>query len=401
MEDIQCLNQKQKILDKIYRNERLNSLSASFSYWTKNGIEPYYHYIHECTKHLDDETRWSERIFHFIHDLKELPKCTSCGNDVKLFYNVKRGYAKTCSRECSHKSVERGEKIRQTFSKKDSSEHARLIKSGIQEKYGVDNISKTEYFKEKYKEVMQEKYGVDNYFQLTDKVKEAVREKYGVDNPQQDKEIKEKTLATVKEKYGELIGCMPAEQTKKTCLERYGTEHFFASEAGRMSFENLKNSYGWTDEDLANFARGRNTSGAYGFGKASRESLKIFVPLYKFLRKNGIERSDIQFGVTGSLEYVIYDPENFKKYLFDFVILSKKVIIEYNGRAFHPRLLHEDGWLHPFTREPSENYYERDRAKVSYAISQGFKVLELWSDEENNLEKAKQFIKECYEKPGD
>lgn len=34
--------------------------------------------------------------------------------------------------------------------------------------YGETNISKTEYFKEKYKEVMLENYGVDNYFRIYD-----------------------------------------------------------------------------------------------------------------------------------------------------------------------------------------------------------------------------------------
>ena len=56
-------------------------------------------------------------------------------------------------------------------------------------------------------------------------------------------------------------------------------------------------------------------------GKASKQSLVIFIPFYKYLRKSGIARSDIYFGVNGSSEYLIKSLNNF--YLFDFTIKSK------------------------------------------------------------------------------
>ena len=56
-------------------------------------------------------------------------------------------------------------------------------------------------------------------------------------------------------------------------------------------------------------------------GTASKESLKLFIPLYKFCRKNGIERKDIFLGVNGSKEFYLND-NGFK--LYDFTIRSKK-----------------------------------------------------------------------------
>lgn len=43
----------------------------------------------------------------------------------------------------------------------------RKLEESINKKYGVNNISKSDYFKDKYKDIMQEKYGVDNYFLLS------------------------------------------------------------------------------------------------------------------------------------------------------------------------------------------------------------------------------------------
>lgn len=66
---------------------------------------------------------------------------------------------------------------------------------------------------------------------------------FGYDNPQRDPEINQRTRKTVKDRYVDLMGAVPKEACKKTCLERFGAEHFFASEAGKMSLTNLKERY--------------------------------------------------------------------------------------------------------------------------------------------------------------
>lgn len=114
------------------------------------------------------------------------------------------------------------------------------------------------------------------------------------------------------------------------------------------------------------------------FGRASKESLKYFIPLYKFLRHVGINREDMYFGVTGSNEYGIYDKVLRKYKFYDFTILSKKLIIEYDGMFWHS----------------SEDAILNDEYKTKLAYDNGFKLLRIKSNDDihNNKIKINEFI---------
>lgn len=102
------------------------------------------------------------------------------------------------------------------------------------------------------------------------------------------------------------------------------------------------------------------------FGKASKESLKYFIPLYKFLRKNNINRHDIYIGVSGSNEYWLRDLNKNLFFMYDFTILSHKLIFEYDGIKWHV----DD---------------EKDLLKERLASDNGFAVFRIksdWTDEE-------------------
>lgn len=114
------------------------------------------------------------------------------------------------------------------------------------------------------------------------------------------------------------------------------------------------------------------------FGKASKESLRIFLQLYKFLRKNGISREDIYFGIGGSKEYFLYDTETHTMRFYDFVILSKKIIIEYDGIYWH-------------SFEKSKLI---DIAKDKIAALNGFKIFRIKSEDIDKLEKLNRFLYE-------
>lgn len=420
-ETTQCSNQKSDVISIICKNGRLDSNTARLSYWKKKGVEHLYQYVFDTTSHLPDGTSWKERVYHFIYDLRETPKCTVCGEPVKLFYDIKKGYAKTCSLICSNKSVDRSLKIKNTFMGKDKQDHVDRIKKGFLEVYGVDNISKTEYFKERYKEVMFEKYGVLNYFCQTDVMKAHWTETLGVENPQQHPDIKKKTMTTVESVYGSLQGCVPLKQYIKTNNERYGSDHFWGSKQGCMSHVNLKDRYGWTDVELDSLSRkknsmsfdwalrksggdvdiahvlltGRMTSTHVPVGIASQESLKCLIPIYKYIRRIGIDRSNIYFGVSGSKEYFLYDIDNKRTKWYDFTVIQGgfRFIIEYNGVAFHPKTPTCD-WKSPYSPIAPSDKYEEDRLKVELAVSRGFKVLTIWSDVDvnDNIMRCKLFI---------
>lgn len=123
-------------------------------------------------------------------------------------------------------------------------------------------------------------------------------------------------------------------------------------------------------------------------GTASKESLRHLIPLYKRLRKLGIERNDIMVGVSGSKEYCV--EHGSEKRYFDFTIISKKIIVEYNNKAWHPNptVMSNDEWLnwkHPFKPEQTaKDKYIYDCKKNKLAEDLGFKILILWNDSDNN-----------------
>ena len=142
------------------------------------------------------------------------------------------------------------------------------------EKYGVDNVSKSEEVKTRIGDTLEErygvrqpmlspeiqarsragvqaKYGVDNTFaapEVQAKIRETNLERRGVENPQQCPEVRAKTVATCQERYGvDSFVESEAFQGKRieTCRERYGTDHHMQSEEGRQrSVEAFQEKYG-------------------------------------------------------------------------------------------------------------------------------------------------------------
>lgn len=126
--------------------------------------------------------------------------------------------------------------------------------------------------------------------------------------------------------------------------------------------------------------------------RSSKESLNIFNPLIEeIIKDNFISEDDIYIGKGCKNEFFIRDGK--KIFFYDFTIRSKKIIIEYNGTLFHPKNK-DSSWINPYNKESSEKAFMRQKAKLDIAISKGFKVLEIWSDETGNLEKCINFIKE-------
>lgn len=130
-------------------------------------------------------------------------------------------------------------------------------------------------------------------------------------------------------------------------------------------------------------------------GYVSKESLKFFVPLYKFCRKLGMKREDICFGIEGSREFFIKDKlfeYNTGKF-YDFTIKPLKIIIEYNGTYWHPRTIEE--WRNPLDYE---NALFSDLYKEKLAKEFGMEYVVVWSDEnkQNAYDRITKLVKEKY-----
>lgn len=122
---------------------------------------------------------FKEKIYLFLNDLYEPPKCGECGNYVNFTGKLNMGYNKYCSISCLNKSKEHKEKIKNTF----------LLK------YGVESHNQLPEIKEKKKKSNIKKFGVDNPIKLEifkKKQKKTLYDKYGVDNPMHIEDVKKK-----------------------------------------------------------------------------------------------------------------------------------------------------------------------------------------------------------------
>jgi hypothetical protein len=117
-------------INKLKRSEINQELKSKILLFLKdNNIE------------LDWVSNYKQVIYHYINDIKEIPKCY-CGK-LNNFKSAVVGYRKTCSQECSNKSIVKKEKI---------------INTKL-EKYGDKNYNNSI----KGKQTKLEKYGDENY----------------------------------------------------------------------------------------------------------------------------------------------------------------------------------------------------------------------------------------------
>jgi hypothetical protein len=119
------------------------------------------------------------------------------------------------------------------------------IKKKILEKYGVDNISKSEIIKKRKKETLNKNYDTpDKKKNIVEKKEITCLNKYGFKNPSQSDIIKEKKSLTFKKNYGvehyfKTEECK--ERTKKLLLEKYGYEYI--SQIPEIQDKVMKNSH--------------------------------------------------------------------------------------------------------------------------------------------------------------
>ena len=173
---------------------------------------------------IDDELPISEKIWLFQNNLKSIPKCINCENDVK-FIKFYKGYRKYCSKSCSaidtHKDVNiKNARLTNMLScnydkdlRKEMTEKSNITKSNFDstkrneinqkrgntnfEKYGVYFISQSDDIKNKIKNKFIEKYGVSNPLKLDkfkNKYKETCLLKYGVDHYSKTTHYREKMM---------------------------------------------------------------------------------------------------------------------------------------------------------------------------------------------------------------
>ena len=110
------------------------------------------------------------------------------------------------------------------------------IKKTCLQKYGVENVSQLQEFKDKKELTCLMNYGVYNpshSLEIIKKIKNTLIEKYGVEYPLQYEEFKKKFECTMLSKYGvkhALLNSDLKEKSKKTLFENYGVDHISQSD---------------------------------------------------------------------------------------------------------------------------------------------------------------------------
>lgn len=138
-------------------------------------------------------------------------KCDVCGKvRENLMYkeymrNIKSGGYYSCKGKCS------SDKNRKTCI----------------DRYGVDNPSRLDYFKNKKIETSLNNYGVEYFFQ-TGEVKKHFLEKYGVDNPSKLESVKENRKRTMNDRHGVDYYVLHEnfqDKAKSTFISNWGVDH--------------------------------------------------------------------------------------------------------------------------------------------------------------------------------
>lgn len=189
------------------------------------------------------------------------------------------------------------------------------------------------------------------------------------------------------DKYGEMTGKLKYDERSEFCRYKL-TYEYYVEKYGEIEAKNIFYMHG-------------NSIGSF-IGRASKLSLKVFLPIYKYLRKEGVPRECIHLGVNGSKEKYIYSKKNKTCYYYDFCVEynNLKYIIEFNGEHVHPNpnTLTKNEWLlweHTFNKKDADTIFEYDKYKNTLANQNGYQVLSIWSSVSkiDNIEKCKQFLK--------
>ena len=173
-----------------YRNffltDNKSGKKTNEKYIIKNHIE-IYEKINSFIKNngLDINLPFKEKVYHFINNITEQPKCLNCDNKLKFKRSLKEGYGSFCSVKCNNQSDEHKKKVKQTF----------------KEKYNGHPMYDEEV-RNKIKQTNQIKYGVDNIFEDKEYIQRKTKEKLGVDNPNKLKNVRDKIKDTNLKKYG-------------------------------------------------------------------------------------------------------------------------------------------------------------------------------------------------------
>jgi len=160
-------------------------------------------------------------------DRNEYGGCKECEKQT-AWRSLREGYKPYCSSQCSYKSKERTDKIKESLLKLNKTEIVNKAKETSIKNWGVENPSKNGVVKQKRKETTIEKWGVENVFQ-SEKVKQQIIqrniENWGVDSTNKLEGVKNKKKTVFLEKWGVTNPLLLAENKEKSLITRRSQDY--------------------------------------------------------------------------------------------------------------------------------------------------------------------------------
>ena len=234
-----------------------------------------------------------------------------------------------------------------------------------------DKYTKTlEYYKEKWGEEEGEKRWKEKNKKISyGNSSEAYKEKWGDLWKEKLRETKDNTsLQSFIKRYG-----------KEEGEKRYNKYRKKLSYANSLEF--FKKKYGELEGLQKYKIYIEKTRFTNGYSKISQE---FFWKIYNSYKNN----EEVYFGELNK-EYHISD--NGKIYLYDYVDLKNKFVIEYNGDIFHanPKMFNENDRPNPFNKNlTAKEIWDYDKRKLELLKYNGIDYMIVWeSDYKNNPDK--------------
>ena len=127
-----------------------------------------------------------------------------------------------------------------------------------------------------------------------------------------------------------------------------------------------------------------------GYSKISQELFYNILDTYEIGCKDKLKFA------THNGEFKLDNPSG-GVYVYDFIDVTNKKIIEYNGDMYHanPKKYKETDTPHPYRKnKTSLEIWESDRNKTTVANNSGYEVLVIW-DSEYRWGNKEKIIKKC------
>ncbi len=181
-----------KDIYEYFITDNVSGKKCNENWISKNNTELYQSIIDWCKDSILENIEFKRKVYHYIYNLKEIPKCKVCNSSVQ-YKRLIDGYSVYCSNKCVKNSEEYKNKWRNSWH--ENNEDGKTI--------------------QKRNETLEKKYGMNYINIIKDNRKKSMMKKYGVENPFQIEEVQIKRKYTLKEKYGSETYNNP-DKTKET-----------------------------------------------------------------------------------------------------------------------------------------------------------------------------------------